>query len=140
MTLPVVSQVISKGDIKSTINEKGDTLIVMNLRDVKLILTDLLEYEVTDSLLNVYIERDSLNTEKVVLKDGMIERLKLQNLNKDDIITNLNEMVTNKDKMITLKDDLIKLQKREIKKQKNLKRVGFISAVVLPILTLILLL
>lgn len=140
MTLPVVSQVISKGDIKSTINEKGDTLIVMNLRDVKLILTDLLEYEVTDSLLNVYIERDSLNTEKVVLKDGMIERLKLQNLNKDDIITNLNEILTNKDKMITLKDDLIKLQKREIKKQKNLKRVGFISAVVLPILTLILLL
>jgi hypothetical protein len=112
----------------------------MNLRDVKLILTDLLEYEVTDSLLNVYIERDSLNTEKVVLKNGMIERLKLQNLNKDDIITNLNEMLTNKDKMITLKEDLIKLQKREIKKQKNLKRVGFISAVVLPILTLILLL
>jgi hypothetical protein len=112
----------------------------MNLRDVKLILTDLLEYEITDSLLNVYIERDSLNTVKVVLKDRMIERLKLQNLNNDGVIKNLNDILTNKDKSITLKDDLIKTQKREIKKQKNLKRVGFISAVVLPILTLILLL
>ena len=79
MTLPTISQTISKGEIKTTVNDEGDTLVIMNLEDAKFILSDLLQYEVTDSLLNVYVERDSLNTEKIVLKDEIIEKLNLQN-------------------------------------------------------------
>ena len=112
----------------------------MSLSDAKLILSDLLEYEVTDSLLNVYVERDSLNSEKIILKNNIIEKLELQNKNKDEIIKNLNTILSNKIKEIEYKDLIIEDQKKEIKKQKNLKRVGFIGAVVLPILTLIILL
>jgi hypothetical protein len=112
----------------------------MSLSDAKLILSDLWEYEITDSLLNVYVERDSLNSEKIILKDNIIEKLELQNTNKDEIIKNLNTIVSNKIKEIEYKDLIIENQKKEIKKQKNLKRVGFIGAVVLPILTLIILL
>lgn len=140
MVLPAVSQTTLNGNIESLVNDKGDTLIVMHLDDAKMLLTDLLECEVTDSLLNVYVERDSLNKEKIILKDGIINKLKLQNQNSETIIKNLEELLNNKDEEILLKDDIIETQKKEIKKQRNLKRVGFISAVVLPILTLILIL
>jgi hypothetical protein len=112
----------------------------MSLSDAKLILSDLLEYEITDSLLNVYVERDSLNSEKIILKDSIIEKLELQNKNKDEIIKNLNDIITNKIKEIDYKDLTIEEQQKEINKQRNLKRLGFVGSVVLPIITLILLL
>ena len=124
MTLPTISQTISKGEIKTTVNDKGDTLVIMNLEDAKFILSDLLQYEVTDSLLNIYVERDSLNTEKIILKDDIIEKLNLQNSNCKEIVTNLEEIISNKDSEIVLKDDTIKQQKKEIRKQKFLKFLG----------------
>lgn len=140
MMLPAISQTTSKGTIESVVNKDGDTLIIMSLPIAKYILADLLEYEITDSLLNVYIERDSLNSEKIILKDNIIEKLELQNKNKDEIIKNLNIIINNKTKEIEYNSLTIEDQKKEIKKQKNLKRVGFIGAVVLPIITLIILL
>lgn len=140
MVLPVVSQTTLNGNIESLVNDKGDTLIVMPLEEAKMLLTDLLECEVTDSLLNIYVERDSLNKEKIILKDNIIEKLKLQNQNTENIIKNLEEIVGNKDEEISLKDKTIKEQKKEIKKQRNLKRLGFIGSILLPIVTLIILL
>ena len=140
MVLPAISQTTSNGTIESVVNKDGDTLVIMSLSDVKLILSDLLEYEITDSLLNVYVERDSLNSEKIILKDSIIEKLELQNKNKDEIIKNLNDNITNKIKEIDYKDLTIEEQQKEINKQRNLKRLGFVGSVVLPILTLILLL
>lgn len=140
MVLPVASQTISKGEIKATVNPKGDTLVVMHLNDAKKILTDLLKCEVTDSLLNVYVERDSLNTEKIILKDNLIEKLNLQNENYVKIVSNLETVVKNKDEIIIYKDKTIKQQKKEIRKQKILKNLGFVGCVVLPVITLIILL
>ena len=140
MVLPAISQTTSNGTIESVVNKDGDTLVIMSLSDAKLILSDLLEYEITDSLLNVYVERDSLNSEKIILKDSIIEKLNLQNKNKDEIIKNLNTIIINKIKEIEYKDLTIADQKKEIKKQRNLKRLGLVGSVVLPILTLILLL
>ena len=140
MVLPVVSQTTLNGNIESLVNDKGDTLIVMPLEEAKMLLTDLLECEVTDSLLNIYVERDSLNKEKIILKDNIIEKLKLKNQNSENIIKNLEDIVGNKDEEISLKDKTIKEQKKEIKKQRNLKRIGFIGSIVLPIVTLIILL
>jgi len=140
MVLPAISQTTSNGTIESVVNKDGDTLVIMSLSDVKLILSDLLEYEITDSLLNVYVERDSLNSEKIILKDSIIEKLELQNKNKDEIIKNLNDIITNKIKEIDYKDLTIEEQQKEINKQRNLKRLGFVGSVVLPIITLILLL
>ncbi len=140
MALPVASQTISKGEIKSVVNQKGDTLVMMHLSDAKKILTDLLEYEITDSLLNVYIERDSLNSEKIILKDKLIEKLNLQNQNYTTIVSNLEEVIKNKELVIVFKDKTIKEQEREIKKQRRLKNLGFVGCVVLPILTLIIVL
>ncbi len=140
MVLPAVCQTTLNGNIESLVNDKGDTLIVMPLEEAKMLLTDLLECEVTDSLLNIYVERDSLNREKIILKDNIIQKLKLQNQNSENIIKNLEEVVGNKDEEISLKDKTIKEQKKEIKKQRNLKRLGFIGSILLPIVTLIILL
>jgi predicted O-linked N-acetylglucosamine transferase (SPINDLY family) len=140
MVLPAVCQTTLNGNIESLVNDKGDTLIVMPLEEAKMLLTDLLECEVTDSLLNIYVERDSLNKEKIILKDNIIQKLKIQNQNSENIIKNIEEIVGNKDEEISLKDKTIKEQKKEIKKQRNLKRLGFIGSILLPIVTLIILL
>lgn len=137
MTLPVISQNISKGEIKTTVSDSGDTLVIMNLEDAKFILSDLLEYEVTDSLLNIYIERDSLNKEVVLLKDSIIEKINQQNDNCDEIVINLKNMITNNKKVIELKEDTINQQKKEIKKQKFFKFLGFAGSIILPIVTLL---
>ena len=118
MVLPAVSQTISKGEIKTIVNQKGDTLVIMHLNDAKKILTDLLQCEVTDSLLTVYVERDSLNSEKIILKDNLIEKLNLQNENYKKIVSNLETVINNKDEIIVFKDRTIDQQKKEIKKQK----------------------
>ena len=140
MVLPAVSQTISKGEIKTIVNQKGDTLVMMHLKDAKKILTDLLQCEVTDSLLTVYVERDSLNTDKIILKDKLIEKLNLQNENYVKIVSNLETVVKNKDEIIIYKDKTIKQQEKEIRKQKILKNLGFVGSVVLPVITLIILL
>ena len=113
MVLPAVSQTTLNGNIESVVNDKGDTLIIMHLEDAKMLLTDLLECEITDSLLNVYIERDSLNKDKIILKDDIINKLKLQNQNSETIIKNLEELLNNKDEEISLKDDIIETQKKK---------------------------
>ena len=140
MTLPVISQNISKGEIKTTVSDSGDTLVIMNLEDAKFILSDLLQYEVTDSLLNIYIERDSLNKEVVLLKDSIIEKIYQQNDNCGKIVVNLKKVISNKDIVITLKDDTIIQQKKEIRKQKFFKFLGFAGSIILPIVTLLTLL
>lgn len=140
MVLPAVSQTISKGEIKTIVNQKGDTLVIMHLNDAKKILTDLLQCEVTDSLLTVYVERDSLNSEKIILKDNLIEKLNLQNENYKKIVSNLETVINNKDEIIVFKDRTIDQQKKEIKKQKFLKKLGFVGCVILPVITLIIVL
>lgn len=140
MVLPAASQTISKGEIKTIVNPKGDTLVIMHLNDAKKILTDLLQCEVTDSLLTIYVERDSLNSEKIILKDNLIEKLNLQNENYKKIVSNLETVINNKDEIIVFKDKTINQQKKEINKQKFLKKIGFVGCVILPVITLIVLL
>ena len=137
MTLPVISQNISKGEIKTTVSDSGDTLVIMYLEDAKFILSDLLEYEFTDSLLNIYVERDSLNKEVILLKDSIINKINQQNDNCGEIVVNLKNMVTNNKKVIELKEDTINQQKKEIKKQKFFKFLGFAGSIILPIVTLL---
>lgn len=138
MTLPLTSQTISKGEIKTTINSQGDTLIIMLLEDAKIILSDLMELRLVDSLLSIYKSRDSLKTSTITLQKDVIDKLTQKSNNQDTQLTNFQSILDNKNKEIFLKEDVIKSQKKEIRKQKVLKIIGFSGSVILPILTLIL--
>ena len=135
--LPIVSQTISKGEIKTLVNKEGDTLIILNLEDAKVILSDLLEYEIVDSLLTEYKEKDSLNSNTIILQKDIIVKLTQKSNNLQAIVDNFNTILDNKDKEILFKDDIIKQQKKEIRKQKFLKILGFAGSVILPIITLL---
>ena len=137
MALPSQSQTISKGEVKTLVNEKGDTLVMMNLEDARIILSDLMEYEIVDSLLSVYKEKDSLNTTTITLQKDVIVKLAQKSDNQQVQIDNFESILFNKDEEIKLKDDTIKQQKKEIRKQKFLKILGFTGSILLPILTLI---
>jgi len=139
MMLPAHSQTISRGEVKTLINEKGDTLVMMNLQDARIILNDLLEYEIVDSLLIVYKEKDSLNTNTITLQKDIIIKLTKKSNNHDVQISNFETILANKDKELFLKEDIVKQQKKEIRKQKFLKILGFTGSVILPILTLLVL-
>ena len=140
MILPIHSQIISKGEVKETINSNGDTLVIMHLEDAKVILSDLLEYEIVDSLLTVYKEKDSLNTNTITLQKDVITKLTQKSQNQEYQISNFESILANKNQELQYKDDTIKEQKKEIRKQKLLKLTGFAGSIILPILTLIALL
>lgn len=137
MILPITSQTISRGEVKEIINNNGDTLILMNLEDARIVLSDLLEYEIVDSLLTVYKEKDSLNTNTITLQKDVIVKLTQKSENQQSIIDNFEQILHNKDAELDIKDQVIEAQKKEIRKQRRLKIVGFIGAIVLPIITLI---
>jgi len=137
MALPSQSQTISKGEVKTLVNENGDTLVMMNLEDARIILSDLMEYEIVDSLLLVYKEKDSLNTNTITLQKDVIVKLSKKSNNQQVQIDNFQTILDNKNEEISLKDDTIKQQKKEIRKQKFLKILGFAGSVILPILTLL---
>jgi len=137
MILPTHSQTILRGEIKETVNSNGDTLVIMHLEDARVILNDLLEYEIVDSLLTTYKEKDSLNGETISIQKDIIFKLVEKNDNQQYQIDNFKEVLDNKNKELGFKEDTIKEQKKEIRKQKLLKLAGFTSTIILPILTLI---
>ena len=137
MISPLHSQTISKGEIKEIVNSNGDTLVIMRLEDAKEILSDLLDYEIADSLLLAYKENTSLQDSIIMMQKVTIYKLQEKNYNQHLIITNLDSLVRNKDKEIKIQTEIIEVKKKEIKKQKFLKVVGFIGSILLPIITLI---
>ena len=140
MILPIHSQVISRGEVKETINSNGDTLVIMHLEDARIILNDLLEYEIADSLLTVYKEKDSLNTNTISLQKDIIFKLAEKSDNQQSQINNFQKILDNNKQIIQYKDDTIKHQKKEIRKQKLQKILGFSGSIIFPILTLLALL
>jgi len=139
MALPSQSQTISKGEVKTTVNENGDTLVIMNLEDARIILTDLMEYEVVDSLLLTYKEKDSLNTNTITLQKEIIVKLSQKSQNQQIQIDNFQTILDNKNEELGLKEDTIKQYKKKLRKQKFLKFLGFGGSVILPIITFLLL-
>ena len=135
---PILSQTISKGEIK-TIVENGDTLVIMNLEDAKIILNDLLEYEIADSLLTVYKEKDSLNTNTITLQKEVIFKLMEKSDNQQSQIDNFQQILDNKNAELGMKEDTIKQQKKELRKQKFLKFLGLGGSVILPIIAILIL-
>lgn len=141
MALPVSSQITLKpNQVKAFVNEKGDTLIAIRLADAKHILTDVLNYQITDSLVKVYEAKNNKQNEIITVQKELIDNLKIKIENKDKQLEILTEVIKNKDKEITLLNDIIKQQKKEIVKQKLLKLGGFGSAIILPVITALILL
>ncbi len=138
MVSPTLSQTISKGEIR-TIVDNGDTLVIMNLEDAKVILNDLLEYEIADSLLTVYKEKDSLNTNTITLQKEVIFKLMEKSDNQQSQIDNFQQILDNKNSELGMKEDTIKQQKKELRKQKFLKFLGFGGSVILPIIAILIL-
>lgn len=139
MKLQVNSQTTSTTEnrVKTFINEKGDTLVQMCYKDARTLLKDVLEYQYTDSLLDVYKDRDSLNAKTITLQKETIVKLSLKEANYETIIENLNGINKNKDDEIAFQLDIIKQQKREIRKQKFYKVLSTIGSIILPIITLL---
>ncbi len=138
MVSPTLSQTISKGEVR-TIVDNGDTLVIMNLEDAKVILNDLLEYEIADSLLTVYKEKDSLNTNTITLQKEVIFKLVEKSDNQQSQIDNFQQILDNKNSELGMKEDTIKQQKKELRKQKFLKFLGFGGSVILPIIAILIL-
>ena len=134
---PITSQTISKGEVREIINTRGDTLILMHLEDARMVLSDLLEYEVVDSLLTVYKNKDSLDSNILSMHKDVIVKLTQKTNNLQSIVDNFEQILSNKNAEIEFKDKIIKAQEKEIKKQKRLKIVGFIGSVIIPIFILI---
>ena len=98
-----------------------------------------MEYEVVDSLLLIYKEKDSLNTNTITLQKEIIVKLSQKSQNQQIQIDNFQTILDNKNEELGLKEDTIKQYKKKLRKQKFLKFLGFGGSVILPIITFLLL-
>ena len=137
MALQTHSQTTLTPRVQTLVNAKGDTLIQMSLADAKIILSDVLQKQVADSIIAAYEKSDSLQIVTINLKDAELKALQDKFTNNEAIVKNLNTTLTNKDTEIATLNGVIKQQKREIFKQKVQKIIGYTAAVALPILVLI---
>lgn len=130
------SQTLSRAKVTSSISPSGDTIISMRLDYAKILLNEVLDKQIADSLLVIYKQKDSLNNDVISIQKNTIQLLQTQGNNKDLQIKNFNLLIDNKDVEITEQKAIIKKQKKEIRKQKILKLIGFTGSIVLPILVL----
>ena len=139
--LPLNSQItLKEGKAEAILSDTKDTLIVMHVDDAKLILTDILQCEILDTLVIYYENKDKVNTEIIALQKEVESKLNDKVSNLESIVLNLEEVVKNKDREIEIQNEIIKVQKKEIRKQKILKVAGFTGSIVLPVVTALLLL
>jgi len=139
--LPLNSQItLKKGQVKAFVSDNGDTLIAMRIEDAKFILTDILNYQIADSIISEYEAKDKETSKVITLQKNAILKLSNQLANDEARIAALESVIKNKNEEIVFKDDVIKKQKKEIRKQKVLKIIGFSGAIILPVITALLLL
>jgi hypothetical protein len=103
------------------------------LSDAKIILTEVLNSHISDSIISALSIKDITNNQIITLQKNEIDLLKTKINNELTIISNLNKILINKDSEISILNKTIAEQKKEIRKQKFLKVLGFISAIVVPI-------
>jgi len=139
MALQANSQniLIKEPRVQAFVNQKGDTIIQMKLDDAKIILADVLDREVADSLVNVYKQRDSINTNTIQLQVKEIKALQQKGFNYEQQVANLEKLTKNKDEEIKMLNKSLDEQKDATKKQRRLKNLGFVGCVVLPIIVLL---
>jgi hypothetical protein len=111
-------------------------LIQIPLSDAKIILQGVLENEIADSLLTVFINKDSINTDIIELQISQIKLLQEKSKNQEQLNQNLNLIIQNKDLEINELNALITEQKKQLKKERFLKKLSMVGNVVLPIVTL----
>jgi hypothetical protein len=119
-----------------TVIINNDTLIQIPLSDAKIILQGVLENEIADSLLTVFMNKDSINTDIIELQISQIKLLQEKSKNQEQLNQNLNLIIQNKDLEINELNALITEQKKQLKKERFLKKLSMVGNVVLPIVTL----
>ena len=118
---------------------KNDTFLVIPLSDGRKILSDLLKYKITDSLLVACEYKDSINDDRIYLYKSKVDSLSKLITNKDIEITNLNKINNNNMVIDNKRVEENKALKREIRKQKLLKSIFFVGMIVIPLTITILL-
>jgi hypothetical protein len=109
----------------------------MNLADAKLILSTVLQKEIADSLVEVYMLRDSINKNTIQLQVKEIRAFQQKDINNQQQISNLESIIKNKGTEIELLNKTLLEEKKATKKQRRLKNLGIIGSIVLPITTFI---
>lgn len=122
--------------VQTVINQKGDTLIQFHIKDARILLVDVLDKQVLDSIVEVYKVRDSISQNQIQLYVKDVRLLQEKSVNKDKENANLNKIIELRNTEIAVLNETIKQDKKEIRKQKFYKVLGIIGAIALPILVL----
>lgn len=128
---------IKEPRVQTIINQKGDTLIQFHIKDAKILLADVLDKEILDSIVSVYKNRDSISQKQIQLYVKEVRLMQEKSINKDTENANLNKIIELRNTEISELNKTIKQDKKEIRKQKFYKVLAMISAIALPILVLI---
>ena len=93
----------------------GDTLIQMHLLDAKVVLKGVLDGETADSLLTIFMVRDSINTSIIQMQVSQIKLLQEKSKNQAKLADNLNLILYNKDLEVNRLNAIIVEQKKQLR-------------------------
>lgn len=110
---------IPRGTLIGTTDALGNLYLHMHVEDAKLILTDLLDYElIVDSILPEYERKDSLHNRVITLNLTKIAELQLQSDNQKEQLKNLNAIIDNVKEINGFKDLTVENAKKAVKTEK----------------------
>ena len=101
--------------------------------DAKLILKDILEKEVLDSLITEYMLKDKNQTVVINTQSSIINELKIKVSDSNKYIDNLNSISTNKNSEIEKLNLDLTSARKEVRKQRFLKKIAFSLVVLIPV-------
>ena len=135
-SLSVNSQNVSIVKPKTTviIDTKGDTIFQFKDTDTKIILKEVLDKEVLDTIVKAYIVKDKNQKSSVTLEFNVLNEKSAENEGKSLVSGSIDKAVEKKDGEINRLNSVVKTQKKEIKKQKFLKLTAYIGGIIIPII------
>lgn len=117
---------IPRGTLIGTVNNLGELILHLHVEDARLLLTDLLDYElIVDSIMPEYEHRDSTQKKAITLNLAKIAELQLQSKNCKEQKEKLEGLIANIREIGGFKDLTIDNAKDVIKKEKIKKGLAF---------------
>lgn len=117
---------IPRGTLIGTVNNLGELILHLHVEDARLLLTDLLDYElIVDSIMPEYENRDSIQKKAISINLSKIAELQSQSENYKEQKRKLEGLIANIREIGGFKDLTIDNAEKVIKKEKIKKGLAF---------------
>lgn len=124
------SQTISK---EKRVKVTSSNEIVLSESDAKIVIGDLLKYELTDVIIKEHEDINSFNLDVIKNQNYVIDSFRKKDSINKEVHRNLEKMLLNKEEQVRISSDIINSQEKRIKKEVRKTRAAITGGVITTI-------